>query len=143
MDDVDPEKSFTSGSNETLNCTFYSNPAVASVMWHDGPDDQGELILTDGLEPNAEDVYISILYLVNVMHNRTVTCVATRVNHKKMEARKIREITAEDTFTFYIHITNEGMRIICYCEFHNQHFLCLLGSHRFSLTYYWVVIITW
>ena len=110
MDDVDPERSFTSGSNETLTCTFYSNPAVESVTWYDGPDDQRELILIDQLESNAEDKYISTLFLEDITHNRTVTCVAARVNYNRR--REIRDVAAENTFTFYIHITNEGMEIL-------------------------------
>ena len=109
MDDVDPERSFTSGSNETLACTFYSNPAVESVTWYDGPDDQEELIQIDQLEPNAEDKYISTLFLENIMHNKTVTCVATQVNQKTWETQKIRNAENENTFTFRIHITEGGM----------------------------------
>ena len=112
MDDVEPERSFTSGSNETLTCTFYSNPAVESVTWYDGPDDQGELILTDLLEPRLADKYISTLFLKDIMHNKTVTCVALQVDHNRRETRKITDIAAENTYTFYIHIINEGMKII-------------------------------
>ena len=105
MDDVDPERSFTSGSNETLKCTFYSNPGVESVTWYDGPDDQGELILTDQLEPNAEDKYISTLFLENIKSNRTVTCLAIRT-------RVIRNTANKESFTFYIQITNAGMVLL-------------------------------
>ena len=115
MDDVDPERSFPSGFNETLTCTFYSNPAVESVTWYDGPDDQGELIQMDQLEPNVDDKYISTLFLQNIMHNKTVTCVATRVTTQNTKSiRRIRNVADGETFTFYIHITDEGIIAICF-----------------------------
>ena len=115
MDDVDPERSFTSGSNETLTCTFYSNPAVESVTWYDGPDDQGDLIHIDGLEPNAEDKYISTFFLENIMFDRNVTCVATQLitNTTNAESRIIKTTAINDNmFTYYLHIlTNTGINI--------------------------------
>ena len=112
MDDVIPERNITSGSNQTLTCTFYSNPPLKSITWYDGQDDQGELIYKDELEPRPGDKYTSTLFMKEIMHKTTITCVATGMSRNAKKTREISNMPSGNKFTFYIYITNEGMSII-------------------------------
>ena len=110
IDDVDPEKASHLDLTRLVTCTFYSNPAVESVTWYDGPDDQGDHIHTDVMELNAEDKYISTLFLEVIMSNKTVTCVATWVNQNSKNIRNVRSRAAKNAFTFFIYII-EGISV--------------------------------